>query len=203
MIKRTALTGNRQQATGNRQQATGNYAPDLHFVKYLIDNNLHFYQNRAFRQKNTPKTQEYAPNSKVFKAYSLEAVPNSKEYDSNSLEYKTDSLEYDFNSSEYNSNSIETYLVGRHELGVKIIYTTGNPSDTANKGFRIWYSLIAQGETPPTKPDDLRKSFYTKRKKDVIPFDFDDSGKTAYFAVQIENEGKKGPWGPLVNALIP
>jgi hypothetical protein len=99
--------------------------------------------------------------------------------------------------------TIETSLVGRHELGVKIIYVTGNPNDAANKGYRIWYSVVGQGETPPANPDDLRKSFFTKRKKDVIEFDFGDSGKTAYFAVQIENEGKKGPWGPLVSALIP
>ena len=99
--------------------------------------------------------------------------------------------------------SIETYLVGRHELGVKLIYITGNPADTANKGYRIWYSLNAPGEAAPTNPDDLRKSFYTKRKKDLIEFDFGDSGKTAHFAVQIENDGKKGPWGPLVSALIP
>jgi hypothetical protein len=100
--------------------------------------------------------------------------------------------------------TLETYLVGRHELGIKIIYVTGNPDDPANKGYRIWYSVVAPGETPPATPDDLRKSFYTKRKKDVIEFDFGDSGKTAYFAVQVENEGKKGPWGgPLVSALIP
>jgi hypothetical protein len=41
------------------------------------------------------------------------------------------------------------------------------------------------------------------RKKDVIAFDYADSGKTAYFAVQIENDGKKGEWGPMVSALIP
>jgi hypothetical protein len=99
--------------------------------------------------------------------------------------------------------TIETYLVGRHELGVKIIYVTGSATDPANKGFRIWYTVVAQGETPPANPDDLRKSFYTKRKKDVIEFEFGDSGKTAYFAVQIENDGRKGPWGPLVSALIP
>ncbi|MDR2116943.1 MAG: hypothetical protein LBP87_11250 [Planctomycetaceae bacterium] len=99
--------------------------------------------------------------------------------------------------------TVETYLVGRHELGVKIIYVTGNPADPANKGYRIWYSVVGAGETPPANPEDLRKSFYTKRKKDVIEFDFADSGKTVYFAVQIENDGKKGPWGPLVNALIP
>jgi hypothetical protein len=99
--------------------------------------------------------------------------------------------------------TVETYLVGRHELGVKIIYVTGSATDPANKGFRIWYTVVAPGETPPANPDGLHKSFYTKRKKDVIEFDFGDSGKTAYFAVQIENEGKKGPWGPLVQALIP
>ena len=34
--------------------------------------------------------------------------------------------------------TIETYLVGRHELGVKIVYVTGSPNDPANKGYRIW-----------------------------------------------------------------
>jgi hypothetical protein len=99
--------------------------------------------------------------------------------------------------------TLETYLVGRHELGARIIYLTGSPDDKANKGYRIWYSVIAPGETPPTNPEELRKSFYTKRKNDLIEFDFGDSGKMVYFAVQIENDGKKGPWGPLVSALIP
>jgi hypothetical protein len=99
--------------------------------------------------------------------------------------------------------AVDTYLTGRHELGVKIIYETGNPDDSANKGYRIWYTVLAPGETPPAKPDDLRKSFFTRRQKDVIIFEFDDSGKTAYFGVQIENEGRKGPWGPLTSALIP
>jgi hypothetical protein len=99
--------------------------------------------------------------------------------------------------------TIETYLVGRHELGVKIIYVTGTATDPANKGYRIWYSAIAPGETPPANPNELRTSFFTKRKKDVIEFDFGESGKNCFMAVQIENEGKKGPWGPLTSALIP
>jgi hypothetical protein len=99
--------------------------------------------------------------------------------------------------------TVESYLVGRHELGVKMIYVTGTAADPANKGYRIWYSVAAPSETPPASPNELRSSFYTKRKKDLIEFDFGDSGKTAYFAMQIENEGKKGPWGPLVSALIP
>jgi hypothetical protein len=99
--------------------------------------------------------------------------------------------------------TIETFLTGRHELGMSIVYVTGGPHDPANKGYRIWYSVIAPGEAAPASPEDLRTSFYTKRKKDVIEFAFGDSGMTAFFAVQIENEGRKGPWGPLVSALIP
>jgi hypothetical protein len=99
--------------------------------------------------------------------------------------------------------TLETFLVGRHELGVRIVYLTGSPDDPENKGYRIWYSVVAPGETPPARPEDLRMSFFTKRKKDLIEFDFGDSGKTVYFAVQVENDGKKGPWGPMVSALIP
>jgi hypothetical protein len=39
--------------------------------------------------------------------------------------------------------------------------------------------------------------------KDLIEFEVEDSGKTVYFAVQAENDGKKGGWGPMVSALIP
>jgi hypothetical protein len=99
--------------------------------------------------------------------------------------------------------TVETFLSGRHELGIKILYVDGDPNDPANKGFRVWYSVTAPGETPPADPDELRKSFFTKRKKDVIEFEYGDSGRTAYFAVQIENEGKKGGWGPMISALIP
>ena len=99
--------------------------------------------------------------------------------------------------------TIETYLVGRHELGIRIIYVTGDPNDPANKGFRIYYKVVAPGTAAPTAPGELIKSFYTARKKDVMEFEFGDSGKTVYLAVQIENEGKKGPWGPMVSALIP
>jgi hypothetical protein len=72
-----------------------------------------------------------------------------------------------------------------------------------NWAVKIIYVVVAPGETPPAVPKDLSESFFTKRKKDVIKFEFGDSGKTVYFAVQIENEGKKGPWWPLVSALIP
>ena len=99
--------------------------------------------------------------------------------------------------------TIETYLVGRRELGLKLVYLTGSAEDKANKGYRIFYRVAAAGEGTPASPEDLNKSFFTKRKKDVLRFDFGDSGKICHMAVQVENEGKKGPWGPVVSALIP
>ncbi|GHU52843.1 hypothetical protein FACS1894200_13370 [Spirochaetia bacterium] len=48
--------------------------------------------------------------------------------------------------------TVETYLIGRHELGLKIVYVTGNPNDAANKSYRIWYSVVAPGETPHGPP---------------------------------------------------
>jgi hypothetical protein len=97
----------------------------------------------------------------------------------------------------------ETYLVGRHELGGKIIYVTGNPNDKATKGFRIWYTVLESGETAPAGPEQLPRSFLTQRRKDVVSFDYKDSGKTACLAAQIENGRLKGEWGPMTSALIP
>jgi hypothetical protein len=99
---------------------------------------------------------------------------------------------------------LEIYLVGRHELVIKIVYVRGSPTDSANKGYRIWYSVVGHGGVPPTEPRDLRESFFIQRKKDLVQFDYGSSGSTAYFAVQVENSGgKQGPWGPMVSALIP
>jgi len=99
--------------------------------------------------------------------------------------------------------SVETYLQGKYELGVHLIYINGNPDDTANKSFRVFYSVIAHGETPPQEQEELRRSFSITRKRKVIQFKPTDSGKTCYIAAQIENDGKKGPWGPMTSAVIP
>jgi hypothetical protein len=49
---------------------------------------------------------------------------------------------------------------------------------------------------------DRHRLFY-QTEKGHATIGFGDSGKTAYFGVQIENEGKKGPWGPMVSGLSP
>jgi hypothetical protein len=92
---------------------------------------------------------------------------------------------------------------GRHQLSMEIVYLTGSPEDKANKGYRAWYKVVPQGGPAPTHPEELTKSFYTQRKKDIAHFDYGDSGKMVYMAIQVENDGIKGDWGPIVSALIP
>jgi hypothetical protein len=99
--------------------------------------------------------------------------------------------------------AVETFLAGRHELGIRLVYVSGNPEDRANKGFRVWYKAVPPGGAPVTHPRELSESFFTRRKKDLIVFDYEDSGKTAFIAVQVENGSKKGPWGPIVSSIIP
>jgi type II secretory pathway component PulJ len=96
-----------------------------------------------------------------------------------------------------------TFLTGRHEIGIALFYENGRADDLANKGYRVFYHVLDRSEAPPTDPEELRKSFYTKRRKDVLRFDPKDSGMIVYIAVQVENEGRKGPWGPITAALIP
>jgi hypothetical protein len=98
---------------------------------------------------------------------------------------------------------VETFLVGPHELGIRIVYVTGSPEDRENKSYRVFYLVLEHGETPPTQPSETWKSFSTKRRKDLVEFGYGDSGKTVYFAVQVENGSKKGPFGPMVSAVIP
>jgi hypothetical protein len=98
---------------------------------------------------------------------------------------------------------VETYLVGPHQLGFRIVYVSGDPDDRANEGYRIWYKIVPPGGEPVTNPKQLTESFFTRRRRDLKEFDYTDSGKTIYIAVQIENGGRKGPWGPIVSAIIP
>ena len=97
----------------------------------------------------------------------------------------------------------ETFLKGVAQLGVNVVYRTGNPDDPANKVFRVHYVVRAQGEKAPQSPDEFTLSFPAKRRESLLQFDFSDSGKICYLIVQIENEKKKGPWGPISSALIP
>lgn len=99
--------------------------------------------------------------------------------------------------------SVVTFLVGTAQLGIKFEFQSGNPEDPANKGFRVFYCVRDAQQEPPENPKEFTESFFTRRKKYVMQFDYGDSGKLCYVVVQIENDGKKGPWGSMAKAFIP
>ena len=99
--------------------------------------------------------------------------------------------------------SAETFLKGRHELGIQLVCVSGVSNDRANKSYRVYYKVLEDGEPQPSSPEELSKSFSIKKKKTVIRFDYEDSRKFACIAVQVENGDKKGPWGPMIKAVIP
>ncbi|GHU23792.1 hypothetical protein FACS1894172_16950 [Spirochaetia bacterium] len=64
----------------------------------------------------------------------------------------------------------------------------------------------AKGEIAgiPTTPEELPMVLSTRRKKEIITFEWNDSGKTVYFAIRIGNGNNDyGPWCPLFSAVIP
>jgi hypothetical protein len=95
----------------------------------------------------------------------------------------------------------------------KIRPVTGSTSDPrSDYGVRIHYGILDAATVkgriaaPPRTGDDLPHSVFTRRKKHR--FDFDgNSGKTVYFCLRYENgkggEEGQGPFGPILNAVIP
>jgi hypothetical protein len=97
----------------------------------------------------------------------------------------------------------DPFLTGPHEIGFRIVIVSGEAGGAVTSGFRVYTLIRGQGEDAPGGPGGFSDSFFTKRAKEVMPLPYDSSGKRIYFIVQIENGGKKGPWGPVSSALIP
>jgi hypothetical protein len=51
---------------------------------------------------------------------------------------------------------------------ISMTRASGDPNGKANQTYCIWYNVTAPGGTPPTNPDELRRSFYARRKKDRL-----------------------------------
>jgi hypothetical protein len=109
---------------------------------------------------------------------------------------------------------------GVHLLELHLRPVSGFPPDPhrSDYGYRIYYGVVPPGGTTvevatspkrelmrvPVSGDDLPFSKFTRRKKELMDFAQEDSGKTAYFCIRYENtKGQPGPWGPLFNAVIP
>ena len=110
---------------------------------------------------------------------------------------------------------------GKNMLHLNIVPITGyNYDDRADYGFRIYYGIMPPGgATPeqamekqyllrePQTPEELNKSFFTRRKKDIMDTEklpYETSGMACYISARYENsKGDHGPWGSVVTAIIP
>ncbi|MDR2900010.1 MAG: hypothetical protein LBV20_00620 [Treponema sp.] len=115
--------------------------------------------------------------------------------------------------------SASVQLVGPHVLRLIIEHVAGTPFDVkADYGCRIHWGIMPHGgatleqaasqqrylQKPPVSGDALPFNAFTKRKREMLNFSAEDSGKTVYFCLRYENsKGKVGPWGPLFSAIIP
>jgi hypothetical protein len=64
----------------------------------------------------------------------------------------------------------------------------------------VWDTL----EAPPERPTDLAEHTMASRTPHIIEFDETERGKTAYVALQWQNErGITGPWSIVQSAIVP
>ncbi len=107
----------------------------------------------------------------------------------------------------------------RYELIVVSEIIVGAHSDTrANHGVRIFYGVEADDPAAqsaltgkhyylgaaPHSPEQLTENEFAGTKRHAITFPTEDAGKTAWFALRVENaKGKRGPWGEMFSAVIP
>jgi len=107
----------------------------------------------------------------------------------------------------------------KNALSLRIIPIDGQHfDDRSDWGFRIYFGVLPQTGSiseemiierqylrrQPQNPEELTASHFTRRKRDLIEFPYDNSGKQCFICVRYENsKGDKGPWGPMVNSFIP
>ena len=102
------------------------------------------------------------------------------------------------------ANAKVDYL-GQLQLQLRIFHVENTPIDPkANYGFRIYFGIYADSDTPPANGMELRESRFTRQKKMLFTFLPTDAKKTVYFSIRYENsKGEAGTWGPLFSAVIP
>jgi hypothetical protein len=103
-------------------------------------------------------------------------------------------------------------------LSLHIAPVAGGYEDRADWGFRIYFGVLPQTtditeemmierqylRRVPQNPEELPHSHFTRRKRDLIDFPYDNSGKQCFICVRYENgKGQAGPWGPMASSFIP
>jgi hypothetical protein len=107
-------------------------------------------------------------------------------------------------------------LPGIHliELKIKPASELAGLSATVRSGHgvRIYYGILGDVAAtdkfrltaPPASGDDLPHSVFTRKHKHQFDFPEEDRGKSVYFCLRYENsKGDAGPWGAVLQAIIP
>jgi hypothetical protein len=108
-----------------------------------------------------------------------------------------------------------SYEGGLHKVIAEIVHmrTADAPNSKANYGVAIYRGMMPPGGAtveqatspkrylmkPPVFGDELLYYKFTRKKKEIVEFDADEAGMTAYFCARYENQkGDVGAWGPIV-----
>jgi hypothetical protein len=104
------------------------------------------------------------------------------------------------------------------ELVIDIVGELVPDAKPSDYGFRIYWGIMPSGGAskdeavsknrylmaPPKDGDDLPHSLFTRKKREIFNFLEEDRGKRVYFDIRLENaKGEPGPWGPIVDTIIP
>jgi hypothetical protein len=124
-----------------------------------------------------------------------------------------------------NQPGLEVVKWAPHTLGLRYFTAIDMGDVEASYGIRVYYGLVAPGASAavdgkvsasrlagdvytlssrPATEEALPNSFFTRRKKYILVLPLEASGYTCYLAARFENgKGHEGPWGTMIQALVP
>jgi hypothetical protein len=93
------------------------------------------------------------------------------------------------------------------EYGVRVFYGLADARAAVDTSSKLTAERLANNvyvlSRPPTSPQDLPNSFFTRRKKDILSLPPEASGLTCYLAAHFENDkGDQGPFGTMISTLV-
>jgi hypothetical protein len=151
-------------------------------------------------------------------------TPPLTEADLVSLELKPKDTTHTPVPAPVNQPGIEITKWAPHTLGFRRFTATDLGGGESDYGIRVYYALVEIGvvattekpsatrltadvyiiSAPPQTPADLPNSFFTRRYNDLLELPPEASGKSCYLAARFENsKGQSGPWGTIIQAIIP
>lgn len=99
------------------------------------------------------------------------------------------------------SAKVDTSIILRLTLHYRDSGSTSRAKPAGVHGCEIRWALLPK---PPETTEDLTHTTFSTRSPYTFEFEENQRGKTVYFRLRWENmRGRKGPWGEIVNAIVP